>query len=293
MNRKRVTINGTAFRRWLPVRLILLVLFLLLTWQLIVELVEPQLFLYIDDWLRPKADPLQVSTVGGTNLRLYRDTRPHVGKIAGLQKGLIWVLEGQELVEEGYGFGCPIIEVAGRAYISRHAEIERVVQEGSVRLTKRYNIDTIDTPTQPFQRKYRPTSSLGTVTFVYDIYPDGRIDIAVDFGELQVTWDRAYLMNEQGSNTFTRYRDEEGTVLEAHEIGIWKSTGAERACFESEDGGLSFCIEVVEAAEVYYGRERYNQYNWRGTYYLSWSGIDIAVEGPRQQYHYRVFVQKR
>jgi len=46
-------------------------------------------------------------------LRLHSDTRPHVGKIAGLQKGLVWVQAGQTLVEEGYGFGCPIVEYNG------------------------------------------------------------------------------------------------------------------------------------------------------------------------------------
>jgi hypothetical protein len=260
---------------------------------LTVELVEPYLFLCIDDWLRPKADPIQTSTVGGTSLRLYPDTRPHVGKIAGLQKGLVWVLDGQELIEEGYGFGCPIIEIDGQAYISRHAETERVIQKDSVRLVKQYTIDTMDTPTRPFQRKYRPTPSLGTVTFFYDIQPEGVIHVAVDFGKLNMTWDRAYLMNEQGSQAFTQYRDETGTVLEAHEIGIWQATEAGTACFHSEGDRLSFCIETIEPAEIFYGRERYNQYNWRGVYYLSWSGIDIRVDGPRQRYHYRILLNSR
>jgi hypothetical protein len=252
--------------------------------------------------LAPRAPYLEAPAVGGTTLRLYGDTRPHVGKISGLQKGLVWVREGRLLVEEGYGFGAPIVEVEGQAYLARHAEIERLDLPGGVRLIKRYQMDTIDTPIQFLRRKYRPVPSIGVITLEYEIRPGGQIDVRADFSELEVAWTRIYLMNEQGARRFTRFEDAGGTVLEGDEIGIWESSAdfVAAACMSSAPtkragarAGLRFCIEPIDQDPgspvwVYYGRERYRQYNWRGAYRLSWAGVDLALEAPRSRYGYRI-----
>jgi hypothetical protein len=272
---------------WLTVCLVGLAV----AWRLVAEIIEPHLALR----LQPRSPVLEALTVAGTTVRLHADTRPHVGKIAGLQKGLVWVRDGRALIEEGYGFGCPIIMIDGRAYLSRHAEIETALLGEVTRLVKRYEIDTEDTPIRFLRRKYRPVPSLGVVTFTYDIKPDGAIDVEVDFSGMEREWGRAFLMNEQGANLFARYRDAEGTRLEAEDIGIWQlvETHVERACFDSEDDRLTFCVEPEEPAVVHYGRERYLQYNWRGTYYLSWSGIDLEIPGPRPSYRYRLTLEAR
>jgi hypothetical protein len=283
--------RGLRFFGWLA----LAALGALILWQGAAEIIEPYYLLY----LRSGPEPVEAATAGGTVLRLYADTRPHVGKITGLQKGLVWVQGGQLLVEEGYGFGCPILEVNGQAYVSRHAEVEVSSRGEATRLSKRYTMDTIDTPIRFLRRKYRPVPSLGVVTFHYDIRPDGIIDVGVDFSGVKAEWSRAYLMNEQGARRFTHYWDTNGTRLEAVEIGIWEpaETPPSRACFASNASGsadgspLRFCVEPGEPTTVYYGRERYNQYNWRGIYTLSWSGIDLEVEGPRQNYAYRIVLE--
>ena len=56
---------------------------------------------------------------------------------------------------------------------------------------------------------------------------------------------------------------------------------------------MGFCVEPVEEGlgtpvEMYYGRERYKQYNWRGTYQLSWAGVDLALDAPQSTYAYRI-----
>jgi hypothetical protein len=258
-------------------------------WQLTAELIEPHLLL----WLGPHAPYLESPAVSGTMLRLYADARPHVGKVAGLQKGLVWVRDGRPLVEEGYGFGCPIVIDDGLAYLARHAEIEMSATADGTRFTKRYTIDTVDMPIQFLRRKYRPVDSLGVVVVTYDVSPEGAIDVGVDLSGLKVDWEKAYLMNEQGAQRFTHYYDTLGRKLTGDEIGIWEPSAAFIAlgCFESEGRDLRFCVEAQPPATVYYGRERYNQYNWRGTYYLSWSGVDIEIEGPRLQYAYRITLE--
>jgi hypothetical protein len=277
------------------------VLIALLVWQLVAELVEPHVLLVLE----PRAPYLEAPTVGGTTLRLYSDKRPHVGKISGLQKGLVWVYDGRLLVEEGYGFGTPIVEYEGRAYLARHAEIERKTVPGGVRLIKRYQIDTVDTPIQFLRRKYRPVPSIGAITFRYDVRPEGEVDVRVDFSELRVAWTRVYLMNEQGARRFTRYQDARGISLEGDQIGIWESYAEfdGRACMSAPSrrgtgGGLRFCVEPLGEApqpqvRVHYGRERYKQYNWRGAYSLSWAGVDLALEGPQSSYGYRITLEAR
>jgi hypothetical protein len=261
---------------------------LILAWQLVAEAIEPHYTL----WFQPRSAVLEVPSIGDTNLRLYGDTRPHVGKIAGLQKGLVWVRDRAELVEEGYGFGCPIIEIDGRAHVSRRAQIELSFLEDVARLSKRYEIDTVDTPIRLLRRKYRPVPPVGTVVVHYDIQADGVIEVGVDLSGLGGEWSKAYLMNEQGANRFTRYRDADGTRLEGEEIGIWERSEEfiRRACFDGHDG-LGFCVEPEEPATVHYGRERYVQYNWRGIFYLSWAGIEIEIAAPRPNYRYRVVLE--
>lgn len=270
--------------RWFFV-VLMLALFI---WKLIAELIEPHFLL----WLRPRLPYDEVQLANGMSLRLYQDTRPYVGKIAGLQKGLIWVQDRQVLVEEAYGFGCPIIHYNGMAYNSVHAEIEKSVMGDSTRLTKHFEIDTADTPIQFLRRKYRPVPSLGIVTIHYDIDLNATIDVTVDLSALTVAWDKAYLMSEQGAHHFTRYQDSNGTQRDAAQLGIWQTADPlpVSACFESQKRILRFCVEPQPPARLYYGRERYNQYNWRGIYTLAWSGADIEID-PTPIYRYRIFLE--
>lgn len=81
------------------------------------------------------------------SFRLYPDTRPHCLEIAQLHKGLVLVLDGNELVEEGAGFGCPVVKYFDEAYFSTSAQssIQRT-RNGAV-LTKCFNMDAISRKT--------------------------------------------------------------------------------------------------------------------------------------------------
>jgi hypothetical protein len=177
--------------------------------------------------------------------------------------------------------------------VSRQARIEVVPLPEGTRLVKHYDIDTADTPIRFLRRKYQPVLSLGTVTVLYDVHPQGVIDVEVDLSHVRADWTRAYLMNEQGARHFVRYSDSSGQDLQAGDIGIWQQVQdtARQACMARETRDLAFCVEPTEAPIVYYGRERYWQRNWRGLYYLSWAGIDIEIDAPRQTYRYRVVLE--
>jgi len=256
------------------------------------ERYAPRLTLTVRDILSQPQRPLEASLRDELQLRLYSTTRPHLGKIAALQKGLVLVHQGRELIEEGYGFGLPIIEADGVAHISRHAATSLVQQSRGVSLVKAYQIDVVDRPTRPFRVKYADVTALGTVVFTYTIRTPDAIDVQVDFSGLDGQWDRAYLMNEQGARFFTRYLDPTGEALDATEVGIWERATAPFGCWEAPTRRLRFCVEAEPGRQGFVGRERYRQYNWLGFYALSWSGVDIAVDAPLDTYAYTIQVRE-
>lgn len=259
---------------------------LLLAFAIAKESREPHLWLFIDDWFHPKPLPVTLALHDGLAVRLYGDTRPHNAKVARLQKGLVLVVDGRERIEEGFGFGLPLIHVGQQAYLTRSATVERI---GNT-LVKRYLMDTLETPSGFLRRKYTPASPIGTVVVSYT--PQGEaIDVSVDLSGLDVAWTEAYLMNEQGARFFTRY-EEPGMVVEGEAFGIWQQTTARRGCIVAEDGSVRFCVETDEASPRHYGRERYNQYYWVGIYVLSWAGIDLELAAPLARFHYRVVVER-
>jgi len=261
---------------------------LVLAWRLAVEIIEPHLFLKVKAALISGPAPLEARAIGGTRLRLYHDRRPHIGKISGLRKGLIWIKGRRELVEEGYGFGVPIVFFEGMAYVSRNAEITEAKNGTHTEWVCRYKMDTIDTPIKFLRRKYRPVPPRGEVEFRYRLQEAGLIDVTADFSGLEPDWERVYIMNEQGAKTFVLYHDSTGTGKTSQTLSIWSSAFVERACFSSRDEKLRFCLRFDQATKIFYGRERYYQHNWRGLYSLSWSGVDIELDAPMSDFHYQI-----
>jgi hypothetical protein len=215
-----------------------------------------------------------------------------VGKVASLQKGPVLIYQGRKLVEEGYGFGLPIVLVDNVAYVSRHATTSLVQQGEQTILVKNYTIDVADRPTRFLKVKYEDVAPLGNVVFSYTVNRPDTIDVAVDFTELDVAWDAVYLMNEQGAINFPIYQDETGQTWHGDDIGIWHPTDEATGCWLSKETTLRFCVQTEPGRLKYIGRERYNQYRWTGIFYLSWSGVDIEIVPPLPRYRYTIRVER-
>jgi hypothetical protein len=261
-------------------------------WFVLKEVIEPHWSVQLAARLDPGPLPLTADLGDGLGLRLYPDARPHVGKIARIQKGLVLALDGEELIEEGYGFGAPIVIHEDRAYLSQHAEIEPLPDGG---LVKRFTIDTEDGPTRFLRRKYRAVEPLGTVVFTYTVSAPGVIDVAADFTDLKVTPELVYLTNEQGATAFTHFSSSDSAAREFLDVpdtpDQWMPSNAAETCIESAGRGLRFCVETAPDQPKYIGRERYYQHRWSGRFWLSWAGSDIELSQPTGVFRYRVRVE--
>lgn len=87
--------------------------------------------------------PITANLDGLFSCRLYEDTRPHCLEIAQLQKGLVLLIDGKEIIEEGVGFGTPVVLYEDRPYFSSSAQIQLQANGDRSVLTKSFSMDTV------------------------------------------------------------------------------------------------------------------------------------------------------
>jgi hypothetical protein len=88
----------------------------------------------------------------GLAFMVYSNTKPHHLKISSLQKGLILVHNGRELIEEGAGFGVPAAIFSDKTYFSGSAHTFIGECEQSTVIVKRFLLDMVA------RRRWRITS---------------------------------------------------------------------------------------------------------------------------------------
>ena len=88
-------------------------------------------------------EPITIHLTNRFSVRLYKDTRPNCLETAALQKGLVLMLDNEELIEEGIGFGVPVVKYQDKTYFSSSAEASTKKTDSAYTLKKTYLIDTI------------------------------------------------------------------------------------------------------------------------------------------------------
>ncbi len=87
--------------------------------------------------------PITLQLTDRLSVRLYRDCRPSCLEIGALQKGLVLLLDGKELIEEGVGFGVPVVKYEDKTFFSSKAEVSIRKVGSDCMLTKVYTLDTV------------------------------------------------------------------------------------------------------------------------------------------------------
>ena len=88
-------------------------------------------------------NPITVDLTDRLSVRLYRDCRPNCLETGALQKGLVLLLDGRELIEEGVGFGVPIVKYSDKTFFSSTADLSIQKIGSACTLTKVYTLDTV------------------------------------------------------------------------------------------------------------------------------------------------------
>jgi len=259
------------------------------------------------------------------SFRLYRDTRPHCLETAPLQKGLVLVLDGRELIEEGVGFGLPVVKYDDKTYFSSAAQTWLQADSDPPTLVKTFSFDTISRKRfgkdsyvndrfyasvhRFFEKAYLTRNEMapafnaimelrkamkietdfvrvpsrGKVKVKYTCFPD-LLRVQVDFSELHKEGCREILvMNEQGSNFFTKYTDSNGLLLIGRRIGPWQKVKATKASLSDRKDTLSFTLENLDSADLFRGWERTKgRFSWAGLGYslsptISGLGYNIGL----------------
>jgi hypothetical protein len=98
-----------------------------------------------------KTDYLYPSATHGINHNIrvmlysvfYRDCRPRCLETRALQKGLVLLWNGHELIEEGVGFGVPVVKYTDKTFFSGNAQVSIQKNGSEWTLTKAFALDMV------------------------------------------------------------------------------------------------------------------------------------------------------
>jgi hypothetical protein len=256
-----------------------------------------------------------------TSVRLYEDSRPNNLETGRLQKGLVLVYRGKEIIDEGMGFGAPVVLYPDRTFYSSSAETSFYQTDNLKVLTKKFVIDTISRRKlnalyindrayhffhKHFHNLYTQKKALSPIltklielTKIFGVSTefqkvDARgsvtikylcsfnlIEIEVSLSEIKRDYKEIAILNEQGASFFRKYSDTAGLVLLYDKIGAWELVKADAASFSQIDGKISFSLSNKSNSRLLRGRE-----NIKGLY--SWVGFCYFLDPNVAKFRYEI-----
>lgn len=253
------------------------------------------------------------------SVRLYPDHRPNHLETSPLHKGLVLLYRGREVVEEGVGFGVPVVKYSDKTYFPGEASVSL---DDACTLTKVYTLNMVSvkklgaagyiddrlysTLRKNFERLYlqkklkglfnkvmeirdalkvttefQTVKPRGRVTVTYRCQPN-RVGVEADFSDLKLDGCKELLMlNEQGASLFGMYTDSNAKALMGAGIGAWDRVGAESASLQSTDGRLRFAVFSRPSSVLYRGYERTRKR-------FSWAGLSYSIKPGVKSFSYSI-----
>jgi hypothetical protein len=256
------------------------------------------------------------------SFRIYSSTEPHNWKIGDLQKGLILVYNGTEMVGEGTGFGVPVLVYSDETFFSGSSKVDVSQRDGLRTVCKEFVMDSVA------RNRFRNVTLENKIArrfftrlaYVYQKHPrfrfltlkdlTGKMDVDTTFlkasprGRVLVTYtidgpsvvvradfrdlqrrglEKIFMLNEQGSKFFREYADSEGAELMDTAIGAWDGISAEWSCLRTMNGEFGFRLWMAENSVLRRGREFLD-----GS--LDWVGLDYEVNPMMDAFEYRIEV---
>ncbi len=272
-----------------------------------------------------QGEPITIALARGLSVKLYPDFRPTNLEIGGIQKGLVLVADGEELVEEGAGFGVPVARYRDKTYFPGSSSIE-VLGDDPPRVRKMFDLDTVsmkslgghkirDSIYRPLhaafhtiyisEHRLRPVLNMimglrndagvttmfekklsrGIVQVTYEVTPNG-IEVEMDMRGLEVEGIvEVAVLNEQGAR-FSRYSDSSGLVLKENRIGGWEAVTAPECTLTDPTAGVSFTLRRADGSVLRRGREAV-----KGRF--SWAGLNYTLYPSPETFKYRLKITNR
>jgi hypothetical protein len=229
------------------------------------------------------------------------------------------MLDNRELIEEGMGFGVPVVKYADKTFFSGKAEVRNCSENI---LEKTFWLDTISVKkfgkTAAIDRVYSPlrrtfevlylkhkklkplfntvmelrqlagvktefvsVKPRGIITVRYNCQPSS-VNVEADFSNLTLDgYQEVLFLNEQGASTFQKYTDTKRKTLLGNHIGAWDIVDAQEAYLQSPKGQLMFSLKNLEGTMLFRGWEQTRKR-------FSWAGLNYSVQPQRGIFCYSI-----
>lgn len=255
------------------------------------------------------------------SLQIYSDSRPRNSKTADIQKGLIIVYDRIERVGEGTGFGVPIVQFSDETYFSGSASVHTLLKQdgatiiksfvmnmvrrkklGEIKIENRVMRDVFERFAEVYQKHSRlrllmladlfqrlgmrsdfvKAEPVGHIIVTYHIGHQGSVKVKANFSFVKKeNLQKIFLLNEQSSTFFKKYRDSNGTVLFDKQVGAWERVEAKWATISEPKTEVGFRLWKIKASILRRGREFLKGH-------LDWIGLDYEIGPDKATFEYNI-----
>jgi hypothetical protein len=240
-----------------------------------------------------------------------------------IQKGLLLTWEGQDLSEEGVGFGVPVFRIgletifpgSWRSWTKEDGKfavlradyemnlISRMARKG--RKIERKITYQVRERLSSLHRKYpgvrgvfmSASQALRRAFLLQDVFEEiptaGLVRVVYTIGDCSIhvclqiqrreRSTEVIVMNEQGANYFDVYYDSNGLCLQGKEISNWDEILADEASFLDSQHQLAFTLEKAQGARMFRGRELL-------TGRLAWAGMAYVIPRNAENFDYTIYI---